>query len=268
MPPEGSPAAAAAVTVAPPRVDTFFGAIDRIYDHRVTGWAWDRALPTEQLEIEIIVDATTVARGSANRLREDLANNGVGDGRHAFDIAVDQPLPVDAKHRVAAVAIDQKGGRRLTLLNREAPAPAATVPVPPPVLDAPGPVVPTGVPEALGRWLDDFRIVQASLETALVSAVKQVRSSSNQRLVEMTNDSKRVGEALQSLQAAQEQFAQQLETMTAVQARIDQALVSIRSAEAERPRRDAVESWTRRVVALLAVISVTALACGVYSLVG
>lgn len=264
MPPEAR--RPTAVTLEAPRVETIFGAIDRIYDHRVTGWAWDRRLPTEPIEVEITVDGAAVARGRADRLREDLANNGVGDGRHAFDIRVDAALPIDAKGRVAAVAIDEKGARRVTLVNREAPTPP--VPAPTQVLDEPQPVAVTAVPEALGRWLDDFRVVQASLETALISAVKQVRSSSNQRLVEMAHDSKRVGEALESLQNAQELFARQLETMEAVQARIDQALVSIREAEADRPRRDAVERWTRRVVTLLALTSVTALAFGVYSVLG
>lgn len=262
MPPE--PRRPTAVTLEAPRVETIFGAIDRIYDHRVTGWAWDRRLPNEPIEVEITVDGVAVAHGKADRLREDLANNGVGDGKHAFDIRVDQPLPIDEKGRVAAVAIDRKGARRVTLTNREAPP----VPAPPVPIDDPQPVAVTAVPEALGRWLDDFRVVQSSLETALISAVKQVRSSSNQRLVEMAHDSKRVGDALESLQNAQELFARQLETMEAVQARIDQALVSIREAEADRPRRDAVERWTRRVVTLLALTSVTALAFGVYSVFG
>jgi hypothetical protein len=253
------------VTLEAPKVETIFGAIDRIYDHRVTGWAWDRRTPDTPIDVEITLDGETVARGTADRLREDLANNGVGNGRHAFDIRFEHTLPIDSKHRVAAVAVDGKDDRRVTLLNREAPPP------PPAVTrdaDEPPPVAVTAVPEALGRWLDDFRVVQSSLETALISAVKQVRSSSNSRLVEMAHDSKRVGEALESLQNAQEMFARQLETMEAVQARIDQALVSIRVAETERPRRDAVDRWTKRVVTLLTLTSLTALAFGVYSVFG
>jgi hypothetical protein len=256
------------VTIEAPRIETVFGAIDRIYDHRVTGWAWDRSTPGEAIEIEVMVDGAVVARGRADRLRDDLANSGVGDGRHAFDIRVEGALPVGEKQRVAAAAIDQRRDRRVSLVNREAPPTVPVVPAPTGSVDEPRPVAVTAVPEALGRWLDDFRVVQASLETALISAVKQVRSSSNQRLVEMANDSKRVSDALQSLQNAQELFARQLETMEAVQARIDQALVSVREAEADRPRRDAVESWTKRVVTLLALTSVAALALGVYSVFG
>ena len=256
------------VTIEPPRVETVSGAIDRIYDHRVTGWAWDRGLPGEAMEIEIMVDGAMVARGSADRLRDDLANSGVGDGRHAFDIRVETALPISEKHRVAAVAIDPRRARRVSLVNREAPAVVPALAAVAVGADEPQPVAVTAVPEALGRWLDDFRVVQSSLETALISAVKQVRSSSNQRLVEMANDHKRVSDALQSLQSAQELFARQLETMEAVQARIDQALVGVRQAEADRPRRDAVESWMRRVVALLAATSLAALALGVYSVFG
>lgn len=260
MPPEVA-RRATRVALAPQPAETVGGALDRVYDRRVTGWAWDRRAPNEPIEVEVTLDGAPIARGRADRLRDDLAQNGIGNGHHAFDIRVEHVLPTDAKHRVGIVAISAQGERRVNLVNREAPQAIVAAAEPPPILV-------TAVPEALGHWLDDFRVVQASLENALISAVKQVRSTSNARLAEVGQDARRVGEAIESLQTAQALFTRQLETMEAVQLRIDEALAAVRSAEAEKPRRDASERWLKRVVALLALVSLSALGLGVYSFFG
>ena len=257
MPPEAA-RRVTRVALQPPPAETIGGALDRIYDRRVTGWAWDRRTPNEPIEVEVTLDGAPIARGRADRLREDLAHNGVGNGHHAFDIRVEDALPTDAKHRVGIVALSAEGERRVPLVNREAPQAIAALAEPPPILV-------TAVPEALGHWLDDFRIVQASLENALISAVKQVRNTSNARLAEVGQDARKVGDAIESLQTAQALFTRQLETMEAVQLRIDEALATVRSAEAEKPRRDASERWLRRLVGLLTLVSLTALGLGIYS---
>ncbi len=246
------------VALHPPPAETVGGALDRVYDRRVTGWAWDRRAPTEPIEVEVTLDGAPIARGRADRLREDLAQNGVGNGHHAFDIRVEHALPTDAKHRVGIVAISSQGDRRVPLVNREAPQVIAASTEPPPILV-------TAVPEALGHWLDDFRVVQASLENALISAVKQVRTTSNARLAEVGQDARKVGDALDSLLSAQALFTRQLETMEAVQLRIDEALATVRSVEAEKPRRDAAERWLKRMVVLLTLVSLSALGLGIYS---
>ncbi|MBL8698395.1 MAG: hypothetical protein JNK67_08480 [Alphaproteobacteria bacterium] len=258
MPPEGA-RRVARVTLDATVEEPLGGALDRVYETRVTGWAWDRRAPSTPVEVEILVDGAPIARGLADRLREDLAQNGVGDGRHAFDIRVERPLPVDAKHRVSAAVVEPGSERRVELLNREAPKPRAAGPQ--------TPVVPIGaIPEALGRWLDEFRVVQASLENALIGAVKQVRTTAHARLSEVSDETQRFSTALESLVNAQGLVARQIQTLETVQARIDEALASVREAEAERPRRDAAERWLKRVVAFLSLVSLSALGLGIYSL--
>lgn len=258
MPPDGA-RRVARVTLDATAEESLGGAIDRVYETRVTGWAWDRRAPETPVDVEILVDGAPIARGRADRLREDLAHNGIGDGRHAFDIRVDQALPVDAKGRVSAVAVEPGGERRVELINREAPKARAGGPQ--------IPAVPIGaIPEALGRWLDEFRVVQGSLENALIGAVKQVRSTAHARLAEVSDETQRFSTALESLVNAQGLVARQIETLETVQARIDEALASVREAESERPRRDAAERWLKRVVAVLALTSISALGVGIYSL--
>lgn len=71
---------------------TIEGRVDAVAAARVYGWAWDRSRPDERLSIELRVieggKATTLAAAPADRERADLKANGVGDGRHAFEIPV------------------------------------------------------------------------------------------------------------------------------------------------------------------------------------
>jgi hypothetical protein len=65
------------------------GRIDAITGGRLYGWAWDRVRPADHLEVEIRVGDRLVATAFANQPRDDLKANGVGDGCHAFELALD-----------------------------------------------------------------------------------------------------------------------------------------------------------------------------------
>jgi hypothetical protein len=65
------------------------GRIDAISGGRLYGWAWDRVRPSDHLEVEIRVGDKLVATAFANQPRDDLKANGVGDGCHAFEIAIE-----------------------------------------------------------------------------------------------------------------------------------------------------------------------------------
>ncbi|WP_158044352.1 hypothetical protein [Skermanella pratensis] len=75
-------------TLAPQPAD-IDGRIDAIKGGRVYGWAWDRTRPADHLEVEIRVGDRLVAKALANQPRDDLKANGVGDGCHAFETALD-----------------------------------------------------------------------------------------------------------------------------------------------------------------------------------
>src|SRR5687768_4835759 len=83
-----TPMSAALQTLAPQPAD-IDGRIDAISGGRLYGWAWDRVRPSDHLEVEIRVGDKLVATAFANQPRDDLKANGVGDGCHAFEIAIE-----------------------------------------------------------------------------------------------------------------------------------------------------------------------------------
>ena len=87
------------------------GYVDALDGGRLFGWAWDRLHPQERLRIEISVDGSVVAEATADQARPDLRAGGIGDGQHAFEVAV----PEGASPIVAAVS---STGERIELKMR------------------------------------------------------------------------------------------------------------------------------------------------------
>lgn len=65
------------------------GRVDRIFDRKICGWAFDSDTPDEHLVIRVMQGPKVIASGVANFVREDLPEAGIGDGDHAFKV----PLP-------------------------------------------------------------------------------------------------------------------------------------------------------------------------------
>jgi hypothetical protein len=76
------------------------GFIDEVSDHEVSGWAQDEAHPELPVCLDVMVDGQLVAQTWANRHRTDLANAGLGSGRHAFSVCLPSPLPRRLWHRI------------------------------------------------------------------------------------------------------------------------------------------------------------------------
>jgi hypothetical protein len=96
------------------------GYVDEVHKDRVFGWAWDRRSPGLRVEIEVWIGDTPVAAAIADRARADLKANGVGDGQHAFEIALPEATAqtVSQPIRIFAKAPDGE----LIELERRAPA--------------------------------------------------------------------------------------------------------------------------------------------------
>jgi hypothetical protein len=75
------------------------GQIERAAPDRLEGWCWDGARPGLRLTAEILLDERPVAAVPAALFRRDLAQAGIGDGRHAFVLHVpEHPEPGAAAH--------------------------------------------------------------------------------------------------------------------------------------------------------------------------
>jgi len=83
------------------------GRVDAIDQGRLFGWAFDQAAPEKRLTIRVLLDGSVIAEATADRNRPDLKRNGIGDGSHAFEIA----LPEAAALRAADLVVTALDGR-------------------------------------------------------------------------------------------------------------------------------------------------------------
>jgi hypothetical protein len=68
------------------------GRVDAIDMGRIFGWAFDPVSPDQRLTIRVLLDGKVIAETVADRNRPDLRRNGIGDGNHAFEIALPDPV--------------------------------------------------------------------------------------------------------------------------------------------------------------------------------
>jgi len=100
----------AAASATPPESSSanIRGLIDNATPDRLYGWAWDASNPEHRLRVELRLAGETVASTVADTLRPDLAGNGVGDGRHAFEFELSKDW-IERRAELAVVAIGQDG---------------------------------------------------------------------------------------------------------------------------------------------------------------
>ncbi len=94
------------------------GVLESIEPLQIHGWAYDRSRPDESVKVQIVLDNLVLAEGVAGQFRDDLANNGVGDGRHAFAFELQRKLSYDEAKRISARA---KGADGAFLVLRKGP---------------------------------------------------------------------------------------------------------------------------------------------------
>lgn len=85
------------------------GRVDAIDQGRVFGWAFDPETPEKRLAIRVLLDGKVIAEALADRNRPDLKRNGIGDGNHAFEIALPEAANARTGDLVVMAATD-KGG--------------------------------------------------------------------------------------------------------------------------------------------------------------
>lgn len=84
------------------------GRVDRIFDRKICGWAFNSDTPAEHLVIRVMQGPKVIASGVANFVRDDLPDAGIGEGDHAFRV----PLPdgVTAMQGLMLIAQSTKHG--------------------------------------------------------------------------------------------------------------------------------------------------------------
>jgi hypothetical protein len=90
------------------------GRVDALDGNRLHGWLWDEARPEERLVVRLVLDGKAVAETVADQSRVDLRRNGIGDGRHAFSIELDDET-VAARDRLVILGVSPSTGMDLEL---------------------------------------------------------------------------------------------------------------------------------------------------------
>lgn len=84
-----------------PALPEIVGYVEACTADRLLGWAWKPAEPALHVTIELRLGDEVIATSVADVLRPDLAGNGIGDGRHAYEIAI----PADYRTRSAELRV-------------------------------------------------------------------------------------------------------------------------------------------------------------------
>ena len=84
------------IRTAAPALPDVVGYVEAATGDRVLGWAWAPATPELRVSVELRLAEAVVADAVADLPRADLASNGVGDGRHAYEISIPPELRANA----------------------------------------------------------------------------------------------------------------------------------------------------------------------------
>lgn len=98
-----------------------FGAIDVIGDGHVQGWAFDPGHPADRLRVIVLLDGEIAGFDRADRVRNDLVADDIGDGAYGFRCRVPD-LKLDAASVVTVLAEESQG---LVLIAERELAPRA-----------------------------------------------------------------------------------------------------------------------------------------------
>jgi hypothetical protein len=181
-----------------PSMPDLVGYVEALTADRLLGWAWAPASPEVAVSIELRLDGAVVASVMADLPRADLASNGIGDGRHAYDI----PIPPEFRSRTAELRVFARLGD--------------------------GPLVPIGaVPAAEGlseqvtklqrgmeMLLNSQRLIHRNLQTALTAKGGQDSESSAATLTQLAGMQAATTEQLSAVERFVVRLDEQMSRLT------------------------------------------------------
>jgi hypothetical protein len=106
------------IRAAAPPLPEVVGFVEAATADRILGWAWGPGTPDIRVAIEVRLGDTIVAETVADLPRADLASNGIGDGRHAYDIMI----PIEVRNRAAELRVFARAGEGVAMPIGATPA--------------------------------------------------------------------------------------------------------------------------------------------------
>jgi hypothetical protein len=242
-----------------PASPVIVGYVDKIEGAKVSGWAWDRNQPDVALEVDIHIAGKFVATVRADRLRKDLARSGTGNGYHAFEAVLDNPVSDDDRALVGAVARVEGYAGAIALANRAADPNA--------VADTANPAAP---PPELQRWLNDLAVVRAAFEQTLKIAAEDIRDAvKSSRGVPAATDAVIDGApsaAIEDLRARQDELSRHVAALEVFHTRFDAVLRTMERPQTEGVRHEDSGKGLKIAVVIVAMLSALSLMVGLYSI--
>ena len=87
------------------------GWLDPLACAGIEGWVWDKAHPGDAAGARIYVDDTALFQGEASLYRQDLKNEKIGDGKHAFNVPIPLSFKDGQSHTVTASFMAPSSGQ-------------------------------------------------------------------------------------------------------------------------------------------------------------
>lgn len=112
------------------RTEPMKGRVDAIEEGRLFGWAFDPSAPTERLLIRVLLDEKPIAEAPADKERPDLKRNGIGDGKHAFEVMLPQFAAARAGDLVVVAANEAGNEQKLRVPRPDEQAAEALIAAP------------------------------------------------------------------------------------------------------------------------------------------
>ena len=136
------------------------GYVEALTESAALGWAWYPG-STERVTVELRHGEQILGQSRADGMREDLAGNGIGDGRHAFAL----PVPEAMRSRVSELRV---------FAVRDGEAAIA--------LDAPPPADPTSdrfahLQRGLNMLVSSQRVMHRNLQSALLQQSPSLKTA-------------------------------------------------------------------------------------------
>jgi hypothetical protein len=208
--------------IAAPRPAEIHGLVDNATARHLHGWAWNAAQPEERVVVELRLGDTLVATTVAEQLRPDLAPAGIGDGRHAFGLAL-QPewLERQAELSVLCRAADGTEAPLAIRVRRADADPAGTL---------------QKVLEASGK------------------AHRELRQDLGRLASRLPPETAQLGEQLRALNEGQATLDARLETLALWLARLDERLAALPSAAPPVAPARGLDAWQWVLGGVLGVV--------------
>lgn len=199
------------------------GVIDNATPDRLYGWAWDFGHPSHRVRVALRIAGEILAEARADGARPDLAEAGIGDGCHAFEL----PLRPEWRSRLAELSVVAFGrdGHEYPIAIRLPRQPA-----------------PAGNP--LQRTMDSVIAEQRNLRRELLALRDQAGQQAGPPAAEAS--------AIEALQA-------RVQHMELWLTRLDARLAEL-TGPAPAPAATGIDPWQAVLYALLACLSAGALA--------